>query len=74
MGNTGTELLNWFSTQLGDLMVWGGGIWIVISLGMMGFAFKEDNGHGVRNGLLNLLGAALVLGAGAYAKTLSVGG
>lgn len=65
MEGEGKAMLDNFKTELGNLMLWGGGIWMGISVVVVGFCIKDENGAGIRNGLLSALGAALVLvGAG----------
>lgn len=57
------ELKNFF-TEIAGLLSLLGGAWLAIALFVAGMGLKDENGAGVRNGLLMAAGAALVLAAG----------
>ena len=68
----GTKLLGQFRDELEAVILWGGGIWMAVSLVVVGFSIHEENGAGIRKGLLSALGAAVVLGGAALLKTIGV--
>ncbi len=65
------DLLKHLYSEASTLVLLLGGSWLAFSLIVAGMAFKDENGAGVRNGLLMAVGAALVTAGGAYLKTLT---
>lgn len=65
------DALKHFFSEASTLVLLLGGAWLAFSLIVAGVAFKDENGAGVRNGLLMAVGAALVTAGGAYLKTLT---
>ena len=65
------DLLKHLYSEASTLVLLLGGSWLAFSLIVAGVSFKDENGAGVRNGLLMAVGAALVTAGGAYLKTLA---
>ena len=65
------DLLKHLYSEASTLVLLLGGSWLAFSLIVACMAFKDENGAGVRNGLLMAVGAALVTAGGAYLKTLT---
>lgn len=57
------QLKSFFVEVSGLVTVLGGG-WMAIALFVAGMGLKDENGAGIRNGLLMAAGAALVIAAG----------
>ena len=65
------DALKHFFSEASTLVLVLGGAWLAFSLIVAGVSFKDENGAGVRNGLLMAVGAALVTAGGAYLKSVS---
>lgn len=58
------------TTALGTLVGVGGGAWGAWGLVSAGFALKDQDGSGIKTGLLQLLGGACIVGAGVWLGSL----
>lgn len=57
------QLKSYF-VEISSLVTVLGGGWMAIALFVAGMGLKDENGAGIRNGLLMAAGAALVIAAG----------
>jgi len=58
------------TTAIGTLVAVGGGAWGGWGLVSTGFALKDQDGSGIKTGLLQLLGGVCIVGAGAWIGSL----
>ena len=68
------DALKQFLKEASSLVTILGGAWLAFSLIVAGVSFKDENGAGIRNGLLMAAGAALVTAGGIYVGAASGAG
>ncbi|MBB1484908.1 hypothetical protein H5392_13680 [Tessaracoccus sp. MC1865] len=57
-------------TLLSTFVSVAGGLWLAWGVISLGFAIKEQEGSGMRGGILQIVGGGLVLAGGVYLGTL----
>jgi len=62
--------VNSATTAIGTLVGVGGGVWGGWGLVSTGFALKDQDGSGIKTGLLQLLGGVCIVGAGVWISNL----
>jgi len=62
--------VNSATSAIGTLVAVGGGAWGGWGLVSTGFALKDQDGSGIKTGLLQLLGGVCIVGAGAWIGSL----